>query len=350
MAGDLSRYDHARPQLFVLREDLPRLTYGNCAMGLNEVMSVAVISYNAEHTIEETLDSILNQDCGASNIELIVSDDASSDNTVGVTGSWLARNGHSFRRVELISNKFNGGVSRNCNIAWRASTSEWIKSIAADDILLPHCLSSNLGFVAGRTDCSVVFSKMRWFGSVDRVTPEPSQLALFELPAIQQYKAMRFGSFNFAPTAFMRKKALEAVGYADERFRNIEDLPLWLRLTRHGYKLCFFDRVTVHYRVSNSISKSSSRFVNLPFLVDLIEIHKQQEPLETDGIVYRYLRFERGLDLRSTLFISRICRNRRSGFSRFLEFLALMFRPVDLWGALMRRFGRVTSRISAGRG
>ena len=319
-------------------------------MRQNETVSVAVISYNAEHTIEETLDSILNQDCGARNIELIVADDASSDNTVAVTEGWLASNGHSFHKVSFIPSKRNGGVSRNCNLAWRASKGEWIKTIAADDILLPHCLSSNLEFVTDHADCSVVFSKMQWFGSVDRVTPEPSQLALFELPALKQYEAMRFGSFNFAPTSFIRKTALESVGYADERFRNIEDLPLWLRFTRRGHRLCFFDRVTVHYRVSDSISKSSSRFVNLPFLLDLIEIHKQQEPLETDGLAYRYLRFERRIGFRSTLLISRICRNRRSGFSRLLEFLALLLRPVDLWRALMRRFGRVRSRMSAGRG
>ena len=106
----------------------------------------------------------------------------------------------------------------------------------------------------------------------------------------------------------------------------------------------------MHYRVSDSISKSSSRFVNVPFLLDLMEIHKQQEPLDKDGIAYRYLRFERSIGLRSTLLISRICRNRRSGLSRLLEFLALLLRPVDLWGALRRRSGRVTSRMSAGRG
>ena len=316
-------------------------------MGQNETVSVAVISYNAKNTIEATLDGILNQDCGARNIELIVSDDASSDNTVEVAEAWLARNGGAFQKVELIRNKLNGGVSKNCNVAWRACTSEWIKTIGADDILSQDCLSSNLEFIAGHADCNVVFSKMRWFGSLDRVTPEPSQLALFDLPALEQYKALRFGSFNFAPTSFIRKKALESVGYADERFRSIEDLPLWLSLTRHGYRLCFFDRITVHYRVADSITKSSSRFVNLPFLLDLIAIHKQQEPLETDGIADRYLRFERSIGLRSTLLISRICRNRRSVFSRFLEFLALLLRPVDLRRALSRRFGRFTSKISA---
>ncbi len=313
-------------------------------MPQREIVSVAVISYNAAGTIEETLNSILRQDHGPENIELIISDDASTDQTAALTDSWLTVNGCAFHKAKFITNDSNGGVSKNCNTAWRAATGEWIKTIAADDILLEHCVSSNIAFVYGHSDCSAVFSKMKWFGGIERITPEPSQIRLFELPADQQYKALRFGSFNFAPTSFIRRKALESVGYADERFRNIEDLPLWLTLTKHGYRLFFNDDVTVRYRVANSISKSSSRFVNVPFLLDLIDLHKEVRPLDTDGIWDRYLRFERSIGLYSTLLISRVCGNRRSAFSRLLEFLALCLRPVDLWRALRRRLGRLTNR------
>ncbi len=310
-------------------------------LGQVPTVSVAVISYNASATIEETLDSILRQDCGPADIELVVSDDGSTDSTVDIVQEWLARHRNSFRHVELIANSTNSGVTRNCNTAWKAASGDWIKTIAADDVLTPNCLSDNLDFVEQHPDCSVVFSKMRWFGSINRVTPEPSQLSFFRLSALEQYKSLRFGSFNFAPTSFIKRQAFEAVDFADERFRNIEDFPLWLRFTKAGYRLWLNDRVTVNYRVSDSISKSTSRFVNLPFLIDLIQIHKQLEPLESDGLLYRYLRFERGVGLYSTLLISKLCRNRRSGFSRLLEALALLLRPVDLWGALRRRFGRL---------
>ena len=343
----VSSRDHRSPIPVTVQENVNTLAGNrNRMVGQAPTVSVTVISYNAAATIEETLDSIKCQDCGPENIELIISDDASTDNTVAITQGWLVRHGDSFRDVEHIANETNVGVSRNCNIAWKASSGDWIKTIAADDVLLKNCLSANLEFVERHADCSVVFSKMRWFGSIDRVTPEPSQLAFFDLPALQQYKSLRFGSFNFAPTSFIRKQALEAVGYADERFRNIEDVPLWLRLTKQGYKLYFNDCMTVNYRVSDSISKSSSRFTNLPFLRDLIQIHKEQEPLESDGLLYRFLRFERGVGLYSTLLISKLCRNRRSVLSRFLEGLALMLRPTDLWGALRRRFGRMASRMS----
>ncbi len=306
-------------------------------------VSVTVISYNAAATIEETLDSILRQDLGAANIELAISDDASTDDTVAVARAWLDTHGAALANVVLIANETNGGVSKNCNAVWKAASGDWLKTIAADDILLPNCLTSNLEFAAQHPDCSVIVTKMRWFGSIDRVTPEPSQLPFFELPAIEQYKSLRFGSFNFAPTSFIRKQAFEAVDYADEQFRNIEDLPLSLRFTKAGYRICLNDDVTVNYRVSDSISKSSSRFVNVPFLRDLIAIHKQLAPIESDGLAYRYLRFERGVGLYSTLAISKLCRNRRSGFSRLLEGLALLLRPTDLWRAVRRRVDRLAA-------
>lgn len=314
-------------------------------MQSKNTVSVAVLSYNAEATIEETLDSVLAQDHGASNIELLISDDGSTDRSAATIEKWLEKNGAQFHKARLILNKLNGGVSRNCNVAWKACSSEWIKTIGGDDILLEDCLSAYLDYVDHHSDCDVVFSKMKWFGGIERVTPEPSQLAFFDLPAAQQHKALRFGSFNFAPTSFIRRSALDAVGYADEKFRNIEDLPLWLKLTRHGHRLFFLDKITVHYRVAHSISKSSSRFVNMPFLLDLIEIHRQQKPLDDDSLLDRYRGVERWVGLHSTLLISKLCGNRRSWFSRSLEFVALLLRPLDFSQAVSRRATRLRMKL-----
>lgn len=309
------------------------------------LVSVAVLVYNAEATIEDTLDSVLGQSYGPRNIELVISDDGSTDGSAAAVAAWLEKNGEQFHAARAIYNEANGGVSRNCNVAWQACSGEWIKTIGADDLLAEDCLASYVDYVGSRSDCDAAFGKMQWFGAIDRVTPEPSQLPFFELSAARQHRLLRHGSFNFAPTSFLRRSALASAGYADERFRNIEDLPLWLKLTRHGHKLFLMDRITVHYRVAHSISKSSTRFVNLPFLLDLIAIHGQQEPLEDESWTDRYLRRERMRGLRSTLLISKLCGNRRSWFSRSLEFLALLLRPVDLFQAAGRRLTRLRMRL-----
>ncbi|OWF92363.1 hypothetical protein B4916_03570 [Yersinia intermedia] len=53
----------------------------------NPLVSIVVASYNAEHFIEETLDSCINQ--LYKNIEIIITDDYSSDATVNICNEWI---------------------------------------------------------------------------------------------------------------------------------------------------------------------------------------------------------------------------------------------------------------------
>lgn len=65
------------------------------------LVSVSVITYNSAKTVIETLDSIKAQTY--QNIELIVSDDCSTDNTVEICRDWLTKNEKRFVRMELIT-------------------------------------------------------------------------------------------------------------------------------------------------------------------------------------------------------------------------------------------------------
>ena len=90
---------------------------------MKDKISVMVVTYNSEYTIEETLNSVLLQSYGAENIELIITDDCSKDNTVSIIKKWSVYNKNKFYRVVLIENSVNKGVSENCNIGWKACTS-----------------------------------------------------------------------------------------------------------------------------------------------------------------------------------------------------------------------------------
>ena len=131
-------------------------------------ISIAVITYNSEKTVLETLNSIATQTYGTDFIELIISDDGSVDNTIGVIDEWLIKYGDNFNKVIFIKNENNLGVSKNINMAWRASTSEWIKTVAGDDILLPNCIADNVAFLAKESDVSnigAVFSLLQIFSA-----------------------------------------------------------------------------------------------------------------------------------------------------------------------------------------
>lgn len=84
-------------------------------MGNNILVSCTVLSYNSAKTILETLESIKAQTY--QNIELIVSDDCSKDNTVELCRQWIAVNKNRFVRVVLLTVKENTGVCANGNRA-----------------------------------------------------------------------------------------------------------------------------------------------------------------------------------------------------------------------------------------
>lgn len=97
-------------------------------------ISIITPAYNAEGTIAEAIESVLQQDW--SNWELLVVDDGSQDRTASVVKSYS-----SDRRVKLFSQK-NAGVSAARNKAIESSTGDLICFLDADDVLPNRSLSS----------------------------------------------------------------------------------------------------------------------------------------------------------------------------------------------------------------
>lgn len=305
-------------------------------------VSVAVISYNSEKTIISTLNSILEQDYSCSNINLVISDDASKDSTVVVVEKWLAENKALFNSTKLIINDRNLGVSANYNMAVKSCTTEWIKLIAADDLLKEDCLSSNIGFISNLPDAQVVFSYMECFGNSTDIIPHISKIGFFSLNAKEQNKLLRYFSFNIAPSQFIRKSLLENVGFANEEYRLMEDYPLWLKITGAGVRLYFNESVTVKYRIGNSISKAGFKFVNRDFVRCCLAINKNEKKEIFPSIGF-FLKYEEQLILRHKLFISYILGNKKTMLHSLLFHSVWFFTPLNLIYRLRDRLIRVNN-------
>ncbi len=77
------------------------------------VISVVVLAYNIQDLVLETLDSIYNQ--SYPKIELIISDDCSTDQTVERCKKWLDVNRDRFVDAKIVIARKNGGIPANCN-------------------------------------------------------------------------------------------------------------------------------------------------------------------------------------------------------------------------------------------
>lgn len=229
----------------------------------NPLVSIIVITYNSAKFVLETLESAKAQTY--QNIELIISDDCSSDNTIEICKEWLKDNKDRFVNTELITVEQNTGIPANCNRGVKASKGEWIKLIAGDDALIGDCIDKNLQYTNKNSFAKVVVSKVaRYIETFEKenfshFTSHKDSL-FFSVNASQQYDLLlRMNRVWTTPSTFISKEIYQLVKY-DERFRMLEDYPFWLNLTKSKIKIYYFDELTVNYRQSiNSVDNNFSK-------------------------------------------------------------------------------------------
>lgn len=235
------------------------------------LVSVVVISYNSSQTIEETLDSIRDQEYPS--LELIISDDASQDDTIDIARAWLEKNRSRFVRAELLVAERNSGIPANLNRGTAASHGEFLKSIAADDILLPNCIKDNVTFMQENPEAEVCISRIQEFTEINgkKIFSEaknicPSDLVFWNASPQEQYKTLLSECFIDAPALFIRMPLCKKFPY-NELFPVMEDWPYWLTLTNAGIKLNFINKITVYYRTGVGVSSHpAGKFYKKPFM------------------------------------------------------------------------------------
>ena len=237
----------------------------------NPLVSVFVVTYNAEEFIIDTLESIRKQNYQP--IELIVSDDGSKDQTISLVGKWLEANKTRFVNTEVITVPQNTGVSANYNRAVAACKGEWIKNVDGDDILLPDCISVNMEFVNSYPDVDFVFSRINLYKKEQEwieVKYDNSQLQKF-CSLNQEEQLMSLSQFNCLPsqTFFARGAVLKKYPY-NEHYIGVEDYPKWFELSKRGYRFYYIDKVTSLYRICQSTTSSSTRFYSTFYMNSLI--------------------------------------------------------------------------------
>ena len=234
---------------------------------VNPLVSIVVITYNSSATVLETLESIKKQTY--QNMELIVSDDCSTDNTQSVVRHWLdnKENTLPFKRVVFTSTPKNGGPAINCNHGIKNSKGEWVKLIAADDILLPDCINKNVNYIIRHEDVQIVFSKTVCFrdnGDVSQL-PVITNWNFWKLTNKQKYFLLLLNNQITAPSQFMLRSSWKRLNGFDENIPFVEDWPFWIKAFKEGIVFGFFDEPTIKYRIYESLSHNrmpSKRFLD----------------------------------------------------------------------------------------
>ena len=234
------------------------------------LVSICVITYNSSEYVLETLDSIYNQTY--KNIELILSDDSSKDDTISLVEKWLINKRTRFENVQILTVVNNTGTAANCNRGLAACRGDWIKFIAGDDVLLPDAIEKYICFLNSRLDVEWLLAKAIYYRnniSEDCIIDPPRRgiyedfKKLNDWTAKKQFEEMYLSNYLSCPTHFLKRKLLEDIGGFDERWGILEDYPMWLRLLDAGVKCFFLDEYVVGYRYGDTnVSANTDRILN----------------------------------------------------------------------------------------
>jgi len=265
------------------------------------LVSIPVITYNSSKYITDALDSIYNQTYG--NIELIISDDCSSDDTVFICQDWLSKHGSRFSRTLLLTSEVNTGISSNLNRAENECTGELVKFLAGDDMLVPEAITEYVNFASTHPDDNFFFSNIIVIGSTDENNTKLESVflernrQLMELASNEkQFVQILKRETPPAVTYCYRREVYLKLGIKnDEDIRLLEDFPKWINILRKGEHLAFIEKPLVIYRVGG-LSTSKAWYSKEMFVdkrkIDLKYVFVEKYKTNPEEAIQEILDFE----------------------------------------------------------
>ncbi len=221
------------------------------------LVTVGVALYNHEDYIVECLASICEQ--SYSNIELIVIDDGSPDNSYAVAKAYLdeqAQLGNEIASKAICYTRPNKGMCNTLNEIAQQAKGEYISFVGSDDYWPFERVSEQVEYLENHPEYVLVHANSI---KVDGSSQPIGELNFSNKQnAGRLYEAIIDGSGGVnTPAHLYRTSVYAKIGYYDPQFR-FEDLDFWLRLCRE-FEVGFIDKAMSYYRWhDNNMSQSSN--------------------------------------------------------------------------------------------
>lgn len=310
------------------------------------VVTVAIAAYNAAQFIAAAMASALEQTLA--DIEVVVVDDCSSDDTVGVTQAIADRD----ERVRVIRLADNGGPAAARNAALQMARGHWFAVLDSDDLYAPDRLGS-LVAAADAGGADIVADNLLVFADDPRVgtrlhLPDAVDGRWIESDDYFAQTRMFGGGLEYGYLKpIIRLDRLRALDLRyDERLRIGEDDDFVARMLLGGMRYWLHPAPTYRYRrhsgsISHRLSSANARAM-AQAASGLVAAHP--EPRHAPALRQRHRAFVRALAF--VEFIDDLKHGQwRAGFRRALKnpgMLPLLRMPLR--GQLKRLFGSASGR------
>lgn len=184
------------------------------------LVSIIMPAFNAGKTIKKSIESVFKQ--SYIDWELIVIDDASTDNTKEIVERLIKKE----KRIVLLANKKNIGCALARGKGIEASNGRWIAFLDADDLWLPKKLETQIAFHK-KNKVALSYTQYRRInksGRLGRIIKSPNQIS---------YEALLKSNVIANSTALIDRQNIPIEDLLMNNKLSYDDYPRWLNITRN---------------------------------------------------------------------------------------------------------------------
>ncbi|MGY3053551.1 glycosyltransferase involved in cell wall biosynthesis [Pedobacter sp. UYEF25] len=209
---------------------------------MTALVSVIIPVYNCENHLGKTIECAVNQTWP--NIEIIVIDDGSTDNSLQIANKYAA----DFKNVKIFSQKNNGASSAR-NLGLENCKGEYIQFLDADDLLSPTKIETQVDILKNNNNCMTSCSWVRFKNNTTETIGE-----------IGPHESI---SKTLTPTQWLLKQhtmlthawlcprsIIDKAGKWDTSLTYNDDGEYFARVVAHAENLIFVPNVKAYYRLS----------------------------------------------------------------------------------------------------
>jgi glycosyltransferase involved in cell wall biosynthesis len=249
----------------------------------NPLVSFIAVSYNHSKFLIETLNSIKNQSF-VIDFEIIITDDASKDNSVELIQDWVAQNKNKIK-IQTLFNSENIGLCKTLNCAIGLANGQWIKPIACDDVMENKYLEKFITEINKDVSIGLVCSDMSHINNNGVKIRESNWIynqTEISYTIVNDFNNLLRAQYLNAPSLFYKRNLWEKLGGYDESLI-FEDWDFLLRANKIT-KFAAIKESLVRYRAHDNNMHLNFN-TNEKYITDSILLLKKHLTENTKDII-----------------------------------------------------------------
>lgn len=216
----------------------------------NPLVSIVIPVYNGSNFLREAIDSALFQTY--KNIEIIVVNDGSTDNTEEIVRSY----GSKLRYFQ----KENGGVSTALNLGIKKSNGEYISWLSHDDMYYSDKIEKQINLIKNIDKNTILYGSYKCFNKDGTYQYDVNLKELHGLYNLnRKYYPLICGCLNGC-TMLIPKNIFKEIGYFNKNLKTTQDYDMWFRVVKSNLKLRYSNEFFLKSRIHNN--QTSNKYKN----------------------------------------------------------------------------------------